>query len=71
MSLFATRANNPLSTTQSGHRMPHEDLADNEVEIKIDKNGQVSVRGNNLDNMEEIRGMLAEIGIYLEDSEAQ
>ena len=51
--------------------MPHEDLADNEVEITIDKNGQVSVRGNNLDNMEEIRGMLAEMGIYLENSEAQ
>ena len=53
------------------HRMPHEDLAENEVEITIDENGQVSVRGNNLDRMEEVREMLAEIGIYLEDSEAQ
>lgn len=51
--------------------MPHEDLADNEVEIVIGADGQVSVRGNNLDHMEEIKEMLAEIGIYLTDSEAQ
>lgn len=52
-------------------QMPHEDLADNEVEITIEADGQVSVRGNNIDNMEEIKEMLAEMGIYLEDSEAQ
>ena len=60
-----------VAPQKQSHRMPHEDLAENEVEITIDENGQVSVRGNNLDRMEEVREMLAEIGIYLEDSEAQ
>ena len=50
--------------------MPHDDLADNEVEIVIE-DGQVSIRGNNLDHMEEIKEMLAEMGIYLMVSEAQ
>ena len=46
--------------------MPHQDLDEDGVEITIDKNGQVSVRGNNIDNMDEIVKMLAEMGIHME-----
>ena len=46
--------------------MPHPDLGEDEVEIIIDYDGQVSVRGNNLEMMEEAKKMLAEIGIFVE-----
>ena len=48
-------------------QMPHPDLSEDEVEITIDHDtGQVSVRGNNLEMMEEAKKMLAEIGIFVE-----
>ena len=48
-------------------QMPHPDLGEDEVEITIDHDtGQVSVRGNNLEMMEEAKKMLAEIGIFVE-----
>ena len=47
--------------------MPHPDLGEDEVEVTIDHGtGQVSVRGNNLEMMEEAKKMLAEIGIFVE-----
>ena len=47
--------------------MPHHDLGEDEVEIVIDHDtGMVSVRGNNLEMMEEAKKMLAEIGIIVE-----
>ena len=50
-----------------GPQMPHPDLGEDEVEITIDHDtGQVSVRGNNLEMMEEAKKMLAEIGIFVE-----